>query len=221
VDVRQLPNPAAAVKIIDALQSHQPGSRCYQAMTAVVYYAGLRPSEVVMLRPRALQLPDSGWGTVAVTEADVGWDEPGDPKTGNRTTPIPPRLVELLREWIGERDLANDELLFRSSQGNRPSQSNWSRALKRACARARHRRVRAYDFRHACATLMIRARVPLAEAARRLGHSVETLVSTYIGAMDGDDTEANTLIDEALASTRSRIVVRTQGRSGQDAAASG
>jgi hypothetical protein len=45
---------------------------------------------------------------------------------------------------------------------------------------------------------MIRAGVPLAEAARRLGHSVETLVSTYIGAMDGDDVEANALIDEAL-----------------------
>jgi hypothetical protein len=53
---------------------------------------------------------------------------------------------------------------------------------------------------------MIRARVPLAEAARRLGHSVETLVSTYIGAMDGDDAEANALVDEALATTRARIV---------------
>jgi hypothetical protein len=59
---------------------------------------------------------------------------------------------------------------------------------------------------------MIRARVPLAEAARRLGHSVETLVSTYIGAMDGDDAEANTLIDEALASTRARIVVGIEAR---------
>ena len=39
--------------------------------------------------------------------------------------------------------------------------------------------------------MMIKASVPLAEAARRLGHSVETLVSTYIGAMEGDDTEAN------------------------------
>jgi hypothetical protein len=53
---------------------------------------------------------------------------------------------------------------------------------------------------------MIRALVPLAEAARRLGHSVETLVSTYIGAMDGDDAEANALVDEALATTRARIV---------------
>jgi integrase len=212
VDVRQLPSPVAAAKIIDELQSHQPGSRTYQAMTAVVYYAGLRPSEVVMLRPRSLHLPECGWGTVAVTEADVGWDEPGDPKTGNRTTPIPPRLVELLREWIGERELADDELLFRSSRGNRPSQSNWSRALKRACERAGYRRVRAYDFRHACATLMIRARVPLAEAARRLGHSVETLVSTYIGAMDGDDTEANALVDEALATTRARIVGSSEAK---------
>lgn len=38
----------------------------------------------------------------------------------------------------------------------------------------------------------------LAEAARRLGHSVETLVSTYIGAMEGDETEANALLDKAL-----------------------
>jgi hypothetical protein len=28
---------------------------------------------------------------------------------------------------------------------------------------------------------------PLGEVARRLGHSVETLVSTYVGALQGDD----------------------------------
>jgi integrase len=163
---------------------------------------------VVVLRPRALHLPATGWGTIAVTEADVDLDEPGDPKTGNRTTPIPPRLVERLREWIAEYGLAGEELLFRSRMGNRPSQSNWSRALKRACTNAGHRRVRVYDFRHAHATMMIKARVPLAEAARRLGHSVETLVSTYIGAMDGDDIEANALMDAALEITREQIVVR-------------
>jgi hypothetical protein len=75
--------------------------------------------------------------------------------------------------------------------------------------------------RHACATWVIRARVPLAEAARRLGHSVETLVSTYIGAMDGDDTEANALVDEALAATRTRIVVRAEARSSKGTAAGG
>jgi len=151
-----------------------------------------------MLRPCALLLPPSGWGKITITEADVGWDEPGDPKTGSRSTPIPPGLVELLRRWTDDRGIVDGELIFRSARGNRPSQSNWSRALKRACATAGHRRNRVYDFRHACATTMIRAGVPLAEAARRLGHSVETLVSTYIGAMDGDDVEANALIEKAL-----------------------
>ena len=211
VDVRRLPGPAHAVVIIDALRSHQPGSLTYQAMTAVVYYAGLRPSEVVMLRPRAFHLPATGWGTIAVTEADIDWDEPGDPKTGNRTTPMPPRLVDLLRSWIEDRDLGADELLFRTREGNRPSQSNWSRALKRACENARHPRIRVYDFRHANATMMLKARVPLAEAARRLGHSVETLVSTYIGAMEGDDSEANALLDKVLAMTRDEIVAADSG----------
>jgi Phage integrase family len=160
-----------------------------------------------ILRPRALHLPANGWGAIAVTEADIDWDEPGDPKTGNRTTPIPPRLVELLRSWIEEHAPADDQLLFRTRLGNRPSHSNWSRALKRACTNAGHHRIRVYDFRHAYATMMIKARVPLAEAVRRLGHSVETLVSTYIGAMEGDDAEANALMDVGLAGTPGLITV--------------
>ncbi len=50
VDVRLLPDPATMERAIAAIASHHPGSRTYQVMTAVAYYAGLRPSEVVMLR---------------------------------------------------------------------------------------------------------------------------------------------------------------------------
>jgi integrase len=58
--------------------------------------------------------------------------------------------------------------------------------------------MRVYDCRHACATAWLRAGVPLGEVARRLGHSVETLVSIYVGALDGDDAVANRLIDAAM-----------------------
>ena len=34
-------------------------------------------------------------------------------------------------------------------------------------------------------------RLPLSEVARRLGHSVDTLVSTYVGVLDGDEQIAN------------------------------
>ena len=39
---------------------------------------------------------------------------------------------------------------------------------------------------------------PLGETARRLGHSVETLVSTYVGALDDEEQVGNQRIDSIL-----------------------
>ena len=211
VDIRRLPDPGAMAAILQAMPSHQPGSLTYQAMTAILYFAGLRPSEVVMLRPRALHLPGEGWGAIDVVEADIDWDEPGEPKTGNRTVPIPPELVSLLRSWTVDRQLGPNDLLFRTRTGRRPTPSNWGRILKRACAKVGRAPMRVYDCRHACATAWLRAGVPLGEVARRLGHSVETLVSIYVGALDGDDTAANTLIDTAMSDARGWMTGADEG----------
>ena len=80
-------------------------------MTAVTYDVGLRPSEVVMLRPSALELPRRGWGRIHVVEAHISLDEPGEPKTGPRTVPIPPVLVSMLAEWLAEGRYAGDAAL--------------------------------------------------------------------------------------------------------------
>jgi integrase len=197
-DARRLPGPQTMAAVIAAMKTHQPGSHKYAVMTAVAYYAGLRPSEVVMLRARSLTLPESGWGQIDVTEADIGFDEPGEPKTGERVVPIPPVLVELLREWVREHGLVESRLLFRTVRGKRPRFSNWSRALKRAYLEVGHQPLRIYDCRHAAATTWLRAGVPLRVVAMRLGHSVETLVSTYVGVLEGDEAIANERIDAAL-----------------------
>jgi integrase len=199
VDGDRLPDPATMHLILQKLVNHQPASRMYQAMTAVSYYAGLRPSETAMLRPRALQLAGTGeWGRLNVVEADDGYDEPAEPKTGRRPVPIPPQLAAVLSAWISRVDCKDDQLMFRTRGGKRPSQSNWNRALKRASGRAGHAPISAYDCRHACATTWLRAGVPLGEVALRLGHSVETLVSYYVGALQGDDLVANERILETL-----------------------
>jgi integrase len=163
-------------RAIDAIATHQPGSRTYQLMTAVVYYAGLRPSEVVMLRPRVLVLPEHGWGRIDVVEADISFDEPGEPKTGARSVPIPPVLVAMLTAWVEEKEMGSDALLFRTRTGRLPQRSNW-----------------------AAATTWLKAGVPLGEVARRLGHSVETLVSTYVGVLAEDEGLANARIADVLA----------------------
>ena len=199
LDVRRLPEPKAMAEAIEAIASHQPGSLKYRLMTAVVYYAGLRPSEVVMLRPQALQLPEEGWGRLDVIEADVSFDEPGEPKTGPRSVPIPPVLVGMLKTWVDDRDLGPEELLFRTRNGKLPTRSNWSRAWQRALRETGIAPLRIYDCRHAAATTWLKAGAPLGEVARRLGHSVETLVSTYVGALAEDETLANERIAKVLA----------------------
>lgn len=196
--IRALPDPATMGKVIDAMATHQPASRTYQLMTAVAYYAGLRPSEVVMLRARALQLPPLGWGRIVVSEADISFDEPGEPKTGPRAVPIPPQLVGRLRSWLDDHHLDGDDLLFRTRTGRRPTHSNWSRSLQRALRKVGHPPIRIYDCRHAAATTWLAAGVPLGEVARRMGHSVETLVSTYVGALQGDEAVANGRIEAIL-----------------------
>jgi integrase len=200
VDVFALPDPTTMRRAIDAMTNQQYGSRVYRVMTAVAYYAGLRPSEVVMLRRRSVDLPVEGWGRVDVTQADIAWDVPGEPKTGRRRVPIPPDLVDILREWVTEADVNDpDQLLFRTERGTRPSTSNWGRSWRRALASIGEEPLRVYDCRHAAATTWLRAGVPLGETARRLGHSVETLVSTYVGAIVGDEDLGNARIEAELA----------------------
>ena len=199
VDVRSLPSPAAMAEAIEAIVTQQPGSKNYRVMTAVAYYAGLRPSEVVMLRVRSTDLPAEGWGRLDVTEADISFDEPGEPKTGPRSVPIPPVLVTMLHEWIQDNKLTSPErLLFRTRNDTMPGGSNWARAWHRALESVGQRPMRIYDCRHAAATTWLRAGMPLAETARRLGHSVETLVSTYVGALDDEEHIANQRVDSIL-----------------------
>jgi hypothetical protein len=46
--------------------------------------------------------------------------------------------------------------------------------------------------------MMLRAAVPPAEVARRLGHSVDVLMRVYAGVFDDERDRSNQLIDEAL-----------------------
>ena len=211
VSVRALPDPDTMRRAIEAIPNHQPASRTYQVMTAVAYYAGLRPSEVIMLRAKALHLPSKGWGRIDVTEADVSFDEPGEPKTGPRSVPIPEPLVDMLRTWVADGGYRGDDLLFRTRAGGRPTSSNWSRSLRRALEKIDHPPMRIYDCRHAAATTWLTAGVPLGEVAKRMGHSVETLVSTYVGALDGDETVANQRIDTVLGKKVARRKSRRKG----------
>src|SRR3546814_8672058 len=112
-----------------------------------------------MLRARALHLPKRDWGRSDVTEADVSFDEPGEPKTGARCVPIPRQLVDLLQAWVDQHGFGPDDLLFRTRTGRRPTSSNWSRALQRALGQVGHAPLRSEEHTSELQSLM---RIPYA-----------------------------------------------------------
>ncbi|MEO6124292.1 MAG: tyrosine-type recombinase/integrase [Ilumatobacteraceae bacterium] len=98
----------------------------------------------------------------------------------------------MLSDWMSDRGItASDQLLFRTRNDTRPSGSNWGRSWHRALRSIGEPTLRIYDCRHAAATTWLKAGMPLGEVARRLGHSVDTLVNNYVGALSDDEQASN------------------------------
>ncbi|MER7207870.1 hypothetical protein ABT340_12450 [Streptosporangium sp. NPDC000239] len=123
-----------------------------------------------------------------------------------RPVPIPPTLVEILREHIAEYGTGQDGRLFRSERGGVVASTAytevWQKARKLALTPAQVASPlarRPYDLRHAAVSLWLNAGVPAPEVAERAGHSVDVLLRVYAKCLDGQKDVANRRIDDALA----------------------
>ena len=216
VDVTVLPT----MHDIDDLLSHvaalpTSGAR-YAGFFAIMAYAGLRPSEAAALRLADVQLPSDGWGTAQLRGASPA---PGRRYTGTgstrqtkslkhraenavRSVPLPPPLVELLREHLHRWPPA-DGLVFINAAGRSVTAENYGKVWNRVKPIVwppGHLAANAvpYDLRHTAATVMLRAGVPLAEVARRLGHSIEVLLRVYAGVFEDEEERSNAAIEHEL-----------------------
>ena len=181
----------------------RPGGAARQVLIAIIYYAGLRPSEAAALRIEdCIELPEDGWGTLRVTQAnkstfDKRWmkDSPavGLTKTGEtRTLLIPQELVVILRNYIGDRTeglLAPDERGGMMHSGNLAS--SWRRVRQNP-------NWRPYDLRAARASLHVNAGRPRSEVAREMGHSAAILDKYYLGVSETDASAGLTTVTERL-----------------------
>jgi integrase len=202
VRVDLLPTPQQARACIDNVVSHQPGSQGYRIILAIMLYAGLRPGEARALEIADCTLPRKGWGNAVIRRAatagtkrsTMSGQELDVPKTGEREVPLPPVLVAIIREHIGER--VEGLIAPAARGGGMISQTNLDRSWSRARTKA-HWRV--YDLRHTCATVLIRTGAPIAEISRRMGHSPEELFRTYAGLFSGDIGDANKRFEAAIS----------------------
>jgi integrase len=137
---RRLVNPTQARALLALVKARKPSGRRVFAFLAVIYFAGLRPEEVVSLYVRDVTLPppreqdsgtaapdEDGLGEITVSEPrpEIGrrWtdhgevrDKRGQPKGREKgeTRPVPvhSELVAILREYIAWLHLGPGDHLF-------------------------------------------------------------------------------------------------------------
>jgi integrase len=219
VDRRSVASPAQAARLLAAIRQQGPRGEHMEAFFGCLYYAALRPSEAVALRAADLVLPDSGWGRIDLAasspRAGTEWTDDGAsrqerglkhrPAGETRSIPIPPALVELLRNHLKRYGTGPDGRVFRTARGGPLNDTGygevWQRARPLALTPAQQASPlarRPYDLRHAAVSLWLNGGVPATEVARRAGHGVAVLLRVYANCIDGQAATANQRISDAL-----------------------
>lgn len=172
------------------------------AIVSCLAYSGPRPGELLRF-PLCWQ--DLGERTILYRQ----------PKT--KKAPRPVRLVGPLAQDLAEWRLAQGRPVsgpvFPAHDGGPWSVYEWRNWARRDVFRPAAKRAgvdirRPYDLRHTWASLLIQeGRLTLVEIAEQMGHSTQTLLSTYahvIAELSGDQRPVEDLIREARETSRRR-----------------
>jgi integrase len=193
VERRRVANPAQMRQLLDAIRAtgETQGSRLV-ALYGCMYYGMLRPSEAVSLMLDECKLPEQGWGLLEFSEmrsaAGREWTDDGEvhdvrgPKGGPcnavRRVPIPPVLVQMIREHVEQFGTAPDGRLFRTYRGSIYLPSTLWQVLQKARPRAFTAAQavsplarKPYDFRHAGISWRLNAGTPAPLLAASTGVS--------------------------------------------------
>lgn len=181
------------------------------ALISLLAYTGLRPPQ----ESHGLMWSDFDGNSLRVHRRNVYGKLERGLKAGKkeRTVILPgPVAAELaeLRLRLGRAT----GLIFSRSDGQPLNKSDWGNFSRRGFSDAREAAGLSDDFtpyhlRHTCASLMIAAGRPPTETAKRLGHSLQTSVTTYqhlIEAMEGQEIVP---FDDLIRRARSSDVPQT------------
>ncbi|MCZ0992073.1 site-specific integrase [Streptomyces noursei] len=219
MDPAAVPNPAQVARLLAAVAPLPGRGPHLEAFFGCMYYAAMRPAEVIHLRFEQCHLPETGWGMLnlsgGVVTAGKEWTDDGGvyevhslkrrAETATRPVPIPPHFVRMLRARIERFGVAPDGRLFRNQAGNYVDFAAYGITWKRArefvltrTERASGLAKRPYDLLHAGISLWLYSGVDPAECARRAGQSIEVLFRHYAKFLDGVREQANRLIEQSM-----------------------
>lgn len=157
VDKRAVPNPIQARTLLAAVRETPRSGPRLEAFFGCMYFAALRPEEVVALNKRHLALPEPtwneqkqeyefGWGEFHLDEAEphfgARWTDTGKPRDKRqlksrsvgegRTVPCPPELTALIWWHIKKYGYGEDGRVFFGEQGGEIPMITYTRVWRAA-----------------------------------------------------------------------------------------
>ncbi|MGJ6967873.1 tyrosine-type recombinase/integrase [Streptosporangium sp. G11] len=219
VDPRTVVNISQARGFLAEVEANSQRGKRMKAFFGCMYYAALRPEEVVDLRREHLHsLPEEGWGEMRLTNAEPRagsrWTNSGRPRErrglkhraegDTRRVPIHPELVALLRAHLNEFGTGPDRRVFIGPRGGLMTDRAYLKVFHEARAKAFTAEEALsplmdvpYALRHAAVSTWLNAGVPAPQVAEWAGHSVDVLLRVYAKCIHGQDGEAMRRISEA------------------------
>lgn len=203
------PGLTASPELVEAIRSHFLAAKDRQNATlvSVLAYVGLRTDEAWSVR----------WDNLDGRRFDL---EAAQTKTGVRRRPeIPAPVLADLAQWRLSEG-SPEGLIFPRPNGaawSKTARDNWRARKFKPAAKAADLPAdfTAYDLRHTCASLMLRAGIPSVEVAAHMGHSVGVLHRTYAHVIEDLKGQPSQPVAAVIASARGGVDVRS--RFGQSA----
>jgi integrase len=225
IDKRVVVNPQQARNLLEAVRAQGKSGRMLEAFFGVMYYAGLRPAEVVNLRRNNLHFPasENQWGELVFEQSapatGAAWTDSGTRREvrqlkgrevgERRVAPCPPELTRLLTRHLDEHGTDDEGRLFRGVlNGGEVPEGTYCRVWKKAREAALSAEEyasplasRPYDLRHACVSTWLNAGVPGPQVAEWAGHGLDVLYRIYAKCLAGQEDSIRQRITSVLADT--------------------
>ncbi|MFI7462802.1 tyrosine-type recombinase/integrase [Nonomuraea sp. NPDC049646] len=212
IDPRVVINIDQARRFLDAVEKHSGRGKRMKAFFGCMYFAALRPEEVVDLREEHLvRLPEGEWGEMRLTNAEPRagsrWTDSGQvrerrelkhrAKGETRPVPVHPELAAMLRRHIQEFGTGPHGRIFIGPRGGHMTDRAYLKVFHEARSKA-FTPAEAnsplmdvpYSLRHACVSTWLNAGVPAPQVAEWAGHSVDVLLRVYAKCIYGQQGEA-------------------------------
>lgn len=219
VDPESVANPRQVRELLQGVRAQGDRGAHLEAFFGCLYYAAMRPAEVVALKRSQCHLPKRGWGTLTlrggIVHAGRSWTDTGEAHQARhlkaraeketRLVPIPPHFVAVLRWHIVRYGAAPDGRLFRTNRGGVIQDTGygevWAAARDEVLSpeeAASPLARRPYDLRAAGVSFWLYSGVDPMEVARRAGHSVAVLLRVYAKVLARAEQRANRQIEAAF-----------------------